>query len=130
MSYFTSFPKFTSIFLPSIYIHFTLLKCLSKNVLLILTLLQHCTLKLRNWLSTAPYQPDSNYNEDTEYATDNENSHGCRVMSCSFLPDRNLASFFAMLDADGQIVDFLRLKHLLFRWNGYRESERKNKVKI
>lgn len=92
--------------------------------------MQRCTLKLRNWLSTAPYQPDSNYNEDTEYATDNENSHGCRVMSCSFLPDRNVASFFAMLDADGQIVDFLRLKHLLFRWNGYRESERKNKVKI
>ena len=85
-------------------------------------------MKLRSWISVAAYQPDSNYNEEGEYGRESESIHGCRVLSCSFLPDKNEASFFAMLDSDGQVIDFLRLKYLLFRMKSFVASERQNKV--
>lgn len=72
-----------------------------------------------------PYQPESN--EDGRYGGENDSTH-CRVLSCSFTPDLDAASFFAMIDANGQVVDFLRLKHLLWRRNSRKESERVNKV--
>ncbi|XP_065663621.1 transcription elongation factor SPT6 isoform X2 [Hydra vulgaris] len=88
--------------------------------------IQACTRKLHNWISVAPYQPDSN--QEGEYSTDNESIYGSRVLSCSFLPDRNAVSFFAMLDADGQVVDFLRLKYLLCRKNSVKKSEQDAKI--
>ncbi|XP_057294879.1 transcription elongation factor SPT6-like [Hydractinia symbiolongicarpus] len=89
--------------------------------------IQLISLKLRNWISVAPYQPDNNYNEN-EYNEDHESTR-CRVLACSFVPDKNAAAFFAMIDSDGQCVDFLRMKYLLFRRNSFKESERVNKEK-
>lgn len=83
-----------------------------------------CGLKLRNWISVRPYQPDTNYhsNADSEHSC-------CPVLSCSFTSEQNEASFLAMIDSDGQVVDFLRLKYLLWRRNSKKEAERINKEK-
>ena len=81
-------------------------------------------MKLRNWISVAPYQPDSAYNEDGEFGVENESNY-CRVLGCSFESDKDMAAFCAMLDTDGQIIDHLRLKYLLFKNRREEDAEKK-----
>jgi len=90
--------------------------------------LMTCGLKLRNWISVRPYQADSSYKEGGHENVESEHTC-CPVLSCSFTVDKESASYFAMIDADGQMVDFLRLKHLLWRRNSRKENERKAKEK-
>jgi len=76
-----------------------------------------------------PYQPDTNYEEGGQDNADSEHSC-CPVLSCSFTTESDAASFFAMIDSDGQMVDFLRLKYLLWRRNSRKENERLAKVGV
>ncbi len=90
--------------------------------------IQLCAKKLKSLISVAPYQADSHLREETEFGGQTETEHGCRVLACSFLPDQNAAAFAVMLDGDGEVADFLRIKHLLKRKNSTRGSEREDKV--
>ncbi len=79
-------------------------------------------------ISVAPYQADSHLREEADFGAQSETEHGCRVLACSFVPDQNAAAFFVMLDGDGEVVDFLRMKNLLKRKNSTRGTERADKV--
>ena len=83
---------------------------------------------MRSLISIAPYQADSHLREENEYGAQSETEHGCRVLSCAFVPDQNAAAFMAMLDGDGEVVDFLRLKHLMKRKNSARVADKEAKV--
>ena len=89
-----------------------------------------CARKLKSYIDVAPYQADSHLKDDHDFGIKSEKERGCRVASCAFLPDQNSAAFLAMLDGDGEIVDFLRLKHLMKRRNSLRIAEREAKVFI
>ena len=78
----------------------------------------------------APYQPDSRSRDEAEYGAESESEHGCRVLACGFLPEMNTAAFLVMLDGDGEVVDFLRMKNLLKRRTGARPEDREDKVII
>ena len=47
-----------------------------------------------------------------------------------FLVHRDMPTFFVVLDACGEVVDFLKLNHFLKRKNSYWESEKLDKVCI
>ena len=87
-----------------------------------------CARKIRQWISIAPYQPDSNFQEEGDYGGESDSTHGCRVLAVSFIDVKDQASFAAMLDGDGQVVDFLRLKSLLKRAQSRRDEEREAKA--
>ena len=76
-----------------------------------------------------PYQADASYKEGGHENVESEHTC-CPVLSCSYSTDKDSASYFAMIDADGQVVDFLRLKHLLWRRNSRKEHESKAKVDL
>lgn len=81
-------------------------------------------MKLRNWISVAPYRPDGAFNEDGAYGSENETNY-CRVLGLSFEADKTVASFAAMIDTDGQVMDFLRLKYLFFNSRRNEDCEKK-----
>lgn len=89
--------------------------------------LKLCALKLRSWISVRPYQAEASYKEGGHENVESEHTC-CPVLSCSFTTDQDSASYFAMIDENGQVVDFLRLKHLMWRRNSRKEHERKAKV--
>lgn len=88
-----------------------------------------CARKLKSYIDVAPYQADSHLKDDHDFGIKSEKERGCRVASCAFLPDQNSAAFLAMLDGDGEIVDFLRLRHITKRRNSLRVAEREAKEK-
>ena len=89
---------------------------------------QLCAKKLKSYIDVAPYQADSHLKDHHDFGMQLEKEHGCRVISCAFLRDQNSAAFLAMLDGDGEVVDFLRLKHLMGKKNSLRVAEREVKV--
>ncbi|XP_065055473.1 transcription elongation factor SPT6-like isoform X3 [Rhopilema esculentum] len=89
--------------------------------------IQLCARKLKSLIAVAPYQGDSHVRQESDFGGRTETEHGCRVLACGFMPDQNVAAFIAMLDGDGEVIDFLRLKHLLKRRNVGRQADREAK---
>ncbi|GIX74854.1 transcription elongation factor SPT6 [Caerostris extrusa] len=79
-----------------------------------------CCRKLYNWLKVAPYQIDPQVEDEDDFDT----REGVRVLSISYSPERDVPAFCALLDGDGEVVEYLRLPHLLKRRNAWREDER------
>jgi len=80
--------------------------------------------KLYNWLKVAPYAIDQPLeDEDEEFDT----SHGVRVMGVVYSSKRDEASFSAIVDGDGEVVDYLRLPHITKRKMGWNAEEREQK---
>lgn len=46
----------------------------------------------------------------------------------NILPDRDTPVFCALINGEGEVVDFLRLPHFMKRRNAFREDEREKKV--
>ncbi|EDO33602.1 predicted protein [Nematostella vectensis] len=87
--------------------------------------IKSCRNKLKSAIEVAPYQPEQQ--PDQEY--EDMGGDGFRVLALSYLPDPTVPAFLAMLDGEGQVTDYLRLKSLLVRRNAYRQSEREAKEK-
>lgn len=83
---------------------------------------------MKAFIDVAPYQADSHLRDEHDFGMQSDKEHGCRVLACAFLPDQSAAAFLAMLDGDGEVIDFLRLKYLLTRKNSPRAAEREAKV--
>lgn len=52
---------------------------------------------------------------------------GLRVMSIAYVPDRVHCAFACVVAAAGEVVDHLRLPHILYRRNAWDPLERRNK---
>lgn len=70
----------------------------------------------------APYQADQQL-EDNNYEDE-----GLRVLGIGYSTDKDTAAFGVLIDAEGQVTDFLRLEYLCMRKNAFREVDRKGKV--
>lgn len=82
-----------------------------------------CKRKLYNWLKVAPYVPELDVEEDDDFST----RKGVRVMAVTYVPARDQAAFAVIVDENGDVIDFLRLPHILKRLKSpyVKESEEK-----
>lgn len=101
----------------------------------------------------APYRPDQQVEEDDDLM-DESQGKGIRVMGVAYAPsrfvcflsqvfkyiwftlvsnfgfcsDRDTPVFCALINGEGEVVDFLRLPYFMKRRNAFREDEREKKV--
>ncbi|RVE50918.1 hypothetical protein evm_004485 [Chilo suppressalis] len=85
--------------------------------------LKCCRRRLYDWLKVAPYVSRVSDDDDEEWDT----SNGLRVLSIAYVPERTHSAFACVVAAAGEVVDHLRLPHLLYRRNAWDALERKNK---
>nr|CAB3266713.1 transcription elongation factor SPT6 [Phallusia mammillata] len=86
---------------------------------------EQCGLKLRSYLSVAPYLVEEREFDDV----DDDTRVGTYVMAISYSEDRNMATFAAVVAGNGEVVDYLRLPSMRFRKNSPNEHEAKEKQK-
>lgn len=82
-----------------------------------------CCRKLYNWLKVAPYQVDPQMEEDEDFDT----RDGIRVFAIAYENDWEVPAFGALIDGTGEVMEYLRLPHLLKRKNAWKEKERELK---
>ncbi|KAM7309648.1 transcription elongation factor SPT6 [Ixodes scapularis] len=82
-----------------------------------------CCRKLYNWLKVAPYQVDPQMEEDEDFDT----RDGIRVFAIAYENDWEVPAFGALIDGTGEVMEHLRLPHLLKRKNSWKEKERELK---
>lgn len=75
--------------------------------------LKCCRRRLYDWLKVSPYESRISDDDDEEWDTAN----GLRVLSIAYVPDRQHSAFACLIAAAGEVVDYLRLPHLLYRRN-------------
>ncbi|XP_049873145.1 transcription elongation factor SPT6 [Pectinophora gossypiella] len=85
--------------------------------------LKCCRRRLYDWLKVAPYESRVSDDDDDEWDT----SNGLRVLSIAYVPDRAHSAFACVVAGGGEVVDHLRLPHLLYRRNAWDHMERTNK---
>ncbi|XP_023646777.1 transcription elongation factor SPT6 isoform X1 [Paramormyrops kingsleyae] len=90
-------------------------------------IIKACSRKLYNWLKVAPYRPDQQVEEDDDLM-DETQGKGIRVLGVAFASGRDTPVFCALINGEGEVVDFLRLPHFLKRRNAWREDEREKKI--
>ncbi|CAG5108685.1 Similar to Spt6: Transcription elongation factor SPT6 (Drosophila melanogaster) [Cotesia congregata] len=88
------------------------------------SIIQLCCRKLSNWIKFAPYTCEF-YNVDENNDTETwKTTSGIRSMGISYVPDSYEAAFAVMVAPNGDVVDHLKLPHLLKRKNSYNETEK------
>lgn len=110
-----------------------LLPCIEKQLREKLTkeaqdkIIKKCCDKLKNWLNVAPYAPANAFDdyEDFELRT------GTRICGFTFDPDGEAPCFAAIIDAEGELVDHVRLPffNLRKRPDRMNATERENHAK-
>lgn len=83
-----------------------------------------CREKLMTWIQWAPYRVDFDDMEDEE---DWDCSGGARILGISYSPDRSDASYAALISPEGEVVDYIKLSHLLSWRDAWQEKERLGK---
>uniref|UniRef100_A0A667WNT6 Transcription elongation factor SPT6 n=1 Tax=Myripristis murdjan TaxID=586833 RepID=A0A667WNT6_9TELE len=86
-----------------------------------------CCRRLYNWLKVAPYRPDQQVEEDDDLM-DESQGKGIRVLGVAYAPSRDTPVFCALINGEGEVVDFLRLPYFMKRRNAFREDEREKKA--
>jgi len=83
-----------------------------------------CQSTLRNWIKWAPYKVpwDEEYDED-----DWDASGGHRILGVSYSSDKSEASFAALISAEGELADYIRLPFLLVSNKTWHERDRMGK---
>lgn len=88
--------------------------------------------KLHNWLNVAPYVPLQNFDDYEDFKIEN----GTRICGFTFAPEGDAPCFAAIIDADGELLDHVRLPNLNIRkrpdrMNAVeRENHQKDRVKF
>ncbi|CAH2250199.1 transcription elongation factor SPT6 [Pararge aegeria] len=85
--------------------------------------LKCCRRRLYDWLKVSPYESRVSDDDDDEWDTTN----GLRVLSIAYVPDRTHSSFACVIAAAGEVVDHLRLPHIMYRRNAWDALERRSK---
>uniref|UniRef100_A0A914VLR4 Suppressor of Ty 6 homolog n=1 Tax=Plectus sambesii TaxID=2011161 RepID=A0A914VLR4_9BILA len=84
--------------------------------------IRECCLRLYGYLKIGPYEVDA-ADEDLDY----HGSDGVRVMAIAYPVERDQASFCAIIDGEGAVIDHMRLVHLTKRKNARQNNEAKLK---
>ncbi|XP_029303416.1 transcription elongation factor SPT6 isoform X3 [Cottoperca gobio] len=91
------------------------------------SIVRACCRRLYNWLKVAPYRPDQQVEEDDDLM-DESQGKGIRVLGVAYAPSRDTPVFCALINGEGEVVDFLRLPYFMKRRNAFREDEREKKA--
>ncbi|KAJ0061685.1 hypothetical protein NL108_005822, partial [Boleophthalmus pectinirostris] len=91
------------------------------------SIVRSCCRRLYNWLKVAPYRPDQQIEEDDDLM-DESQGKGIRVMGVAYAPSRDTPVFCALINGEGEVVDFLRLPYFMKRRNAFRDDEREKKA--
>ncbi|KAK2828241.1 hypothetical protein Q5P01_019275 [Channa striata] len=91
------------------------------------SIVRSCCRRLYNWLKVAPYRPDQQVEEDDDLM-DESQGKGIRVLGVAYAPSRDTPVFCALINGEGEVVDFLRLPYFMKRRNAFREDEREKKA--
>lgn len=83
--------------------------------------------KLHNWLNVAPYAPSSAFDDYEDFNL----REGPRICGFTFAPDGDAPCFAAVIDAEGELIDHVRLPFLNIRKRSDRLNavERENQAK-
>ncbi|CAL8280696.1 unnamed protein product [Arctogadus glacialis] len=92
-------------------------------------IVRSCCRRLYNWLKVSPYRPDQQVEEDDDDLMDDSQGKGIRVLGVAYAPSRDTPVFCALINGEGEVVDFLRLPYFMSRRNAFREDEREKKAK-
>uniref|UniRef100_A0A3P8TS79 Transcription elongation factor SPT6 n=1 Tax=Amphiprion percula TaxID=161767 RepID=A0A3P8TS79_AMPPE len=90
------------------------------------SIVRSCCRRLYNWLKVAPYRPDQQVEEDDDLM-DESQGKGIRVLGVAYAPS-DTPVFCALINGEGEVVDFLRLPYFMKRRNAFREDEREKKA--
>lgn len=90
-------------------------------------IIKTCREKLHHWLNVAPYAPSSAFDDHEEF----ELRNGTRICGFTFDPDGEAPCFAAIVDAEGELIDHVRLPYFHFRKRIDRlnATERENRAK-
>uniref|UniRef100_G3QB56 SPT6 homolog, histone chaperone and transcription elongation factor n=1 Tax=Gasterosteus aculeatus aculeatus TaxID=481459 RepID=G3QB56_GASAC len=91
------------------------------------SIIRSCCRRLYNWLKVAPYRPDQQVEEDDDLM-DESQGKGIRVLGVAYAPSRDTPVFCALINGEGEVVDFLRLPYFMKRRNAFKEDEREKKA--
>ncbi|XP_074468063.1 transcription elongation factor SPT6 [Sebastes fasciatus] len=91
------------------------------------SIVRSCCRRLYNWLKVAPYRPDQQVEEDDDLM-DESQGKGIRVLGVAYAPSRDTPVFCALINGEGEVVDFLRLPYFMKRRNAFKEDEREKKA--
>ncbi|KAA0186889.1 hypothetical protein HAZT_HAZT009216 [Hyalella azteca] len=80
--------------------------------------LERCCAKLHHWIKVAPYAAGDFADEDED---DWDTSKGFRVLALAYDPDPSQAAFAAVVDVDGDIIEYKRYPNMLKRKDAYDE---------
>ncbi|XP_018906474.2 transcription elongation factor SPT6 isoform X2 [Bemisia tabaci] len=83
------------------------------------SVLKNCCDKLYNWLKVAPFSVD--FDEDDE---EWDTSKGLRIMSIAYEPDLSQAAFGCVISPEGEVIEHIRLPHLLKRKQSFRVDDK------
>jgi transcription elongation factor SPT6 len=87
--------------------------------------------KLRSWLEVSPFKPEPEPAEETwddEDPEENDDTdNDILVLACSFTPDKSSPAYFALVDGDGECVDYFKLNNFMKRLNSRIEQEVEDK---
>ncbi|KAF0038603.1 hypothetical protein F2P81_009087 [Scophthalmus maximus] len=91
------------------------------------SIVRSCCRRLYNWLKVSPYRPDQQVEEDDDLM-DESQGKGIRVLGVAYAPSRDTPVFCALINGEGEVVDFLRLPYFMKRRNAFREDDREKKA--
>uniref|UniRef100_A0A3B4UY23 Transcription elongation factor SPT6 n=1 Tax=Seriola dumerili TaxID=41447 RepID=A0A3B4UY23_SERDU len=66
--------------------------------------------------------------EEDDDLMDENQGKGIRVLGVAYAPSRDTPVFCALINGEGEVVDFLRLPYFMKRRNAFREDEREKKA--
>ncbi|GIY82998.1 transcription elongation factor SPT6 [Caerostris extrusa] len=84
-----------------------------------------CCRKLYNWLKVAPYQVDPQVEDEDDF----DIREGVRVLSIAYSTERDVPAFCALLDGDGEVVEYFTSTLFVETKTSWREDERNSKEK-
>jgi len=85
-----------------------------------------CQRTLGDWIKGRPFTVD--WKEDDFDEDDWDSSGGCRILGISYSSDKDESSFAALITAEGEVGDYLRLPFLLCRASSFNVKESTGKV--
>ncbi|TRY62957.1 hypothetical protein TCAL_10880 [Tigriopus californicus] len=83
-----------------------------------------CRNKLYDWIKVGRYSVTFEDEDEDDW----DSTHGCRVMAVMYNDDPDVASYAVSLSTEGEVVDILKLDHLLKRKNSWKEKESQEKI--
>ena len=83
-----------------------------------------CRSVLYDWLKTGKYDVDLEEEDEDDWGS----KDGVRIMAIMYENDLNVAAYAVIINPEGEVINYLKLEHLLKRENSWNENDRVAKM--